>query len=346
MIVTTTEEILKHYETMRQEAVSRWNEGWFCHDLHSHERYKFLSFPSIDALEKFRDYHIGGIGLEVSDYLIDIATLNSLKTFDKLPAPQNQLAARVRGNIAKYHNGEYLKLTEEAPELAKLWKFSANDPTDFGGVRLLLEVDGEKIPVSHFSVRTASRTTNAIKLLKAHQALKPDMSILELGGGFGRSLQMIAQPISAKTLYYVDLPVNLAIAAHYFQRSGDKPVNLVWKEEDACEHSSVNFVAPWLLEKLPGKIDLMLNFLSLHHMPPETHDFYYQNLIKGRVQYLYHENRLVPRFANEGEGSLQISDIRKEARILSSEELIYGRVHDSEGNFVKFVHLRKELLKY
>ena len=346
MIVESANEVLEHYETMRQEAVSRWNEGWFCHDLHSHERYKFLSFPSIEVLKNFRDYYIGGIGLEHSDRQIDMATHQALKPFEKLPPHQEEQVHRTREEIKQYLKVQFEKLVKDSPDLAGLWKFSAHDPDDFGGARIVIKFGEEKISVSPFSIRTASRTVNAILHLNAHQALKPDMSILELGGGFGRSLQMIAQPISAKTLYYVDLPVNLAVASVYFQRASDKPVNVVWTPEDECRQGSVNIIAPWLIDKLPATIDLMLNFLSMHHMPSETHEYYYQNLIKDRVRYLYHENRLEPRVASEGEGSLSHSRIRQAAQLLASEEQIHGFLYDSKGRFVSNIYLQKELLKY
>ena len=43
------------------------DEDWFAAKAHTHERHKFTLFPSIEVLAKFRDYHVGGIGIERQD---------------------------------------------------------------------------------------------------------------------------------------------------------------------------------------------------------------------------------------------------------------------------------------
>ncbi|HBJ94023.1 MAG TPA: hypothetical protein DDZ43_14175, partial [Hyphomonadaceae bacterium] len=67
--------------------------------------------------------------------------------------------------------------------------------------------------------------------------------------------------------YYVDLPLNVGLAATYLEACFPNRVNLVWDETDDVIAGKINVVTPWLIDKIDEPIDLMINFLSLHHMP-------------------------------------------------------------------------------
>ena len=67
----------------------------------------------------------------------------------------------------------------------------------------------------------------------------------------------------------------------------------------------INVVAPCLIDKIDLQIDLMISFLPMRHMPQRTMDFYFARLIAPKFRFFYHENRLVPRSAHEGEGFLE-----------------------------------------
>ena len=63
------EEIYARCPEMFAVASDRGEEDWFGAQAHTHERHKFTLFPSIEVLARFRDYHIGGIGLEILDVM-------------------------------------------------------------------------------------------------------------------------------------------------------------------------------------------------------------------------------------------------------------------------------------
>ena len=128
---------------------------------------------------------------------------------------------------------------------------------------------------------------------------------MELGGGFGKSLADLIRIFPTATAFYVDLPINMAVAAHYLDGRFPGRVNLVWRDTDEAREGMINIVAPWLIDKIDLQIGLMINFLSMHHMPQQTIDFYFGSLIAPKVRFLYHENRLVPRSTDEGEGFLK-----------------------------------------
>ena len=71
-----------------------------------------------------------------------------------------------------------------------------------------------KIFTSAFVIRTAHRGAIASELYNRASDTPPN-TILELGGGFGKSLADLIRIFPAATALYVDLPVNMAVAAHY-----------------------------------------------------------------------------------------------------------------------------------
>ena len=64
------EEIYARGPEMFAAASDRGEEDWFAAQAHNHERQKFTLFPSIEVLAKFRDFQIGGIGLEPQDHML------------------------------------------------------------------------------------------------------------------------------------------------------------------------------------------------------------------------------------------------------------------------------------
>ena len=62
-------------------ASDRGEEDWFAAQAHTHERQKFTLLPSIEVLARFRDYNIGGIGLEPHDFMRSLEKVRFLKKF-------------------------------------------------------------------------------------------------------------------------------------------------------------------------------------------------------------------------------------------------------------------------
>ena len=52
-----------------------------CPSTYTHERQKFTLLPSIEVLARFRDYNIGGIGLEPHDFMRSLEKVALLKKF-------------------------------------------------------------------------------------------------------------------------------------------------------------------------------------------------------------------------------------------------------------------------
>ena len=158
---------------------------------------------------------------------------------------------------------------------------------------------------------------------------------MELGGGFGKSLADLIRTFPQVTAFYVDLPVNMAVAAHYFDGRFPGCVNLVWGETDTVRAGMINVVAPWLIDKIDPPIDLLINFLSMHHMPQRTMDFYFARLIAPKVRFFYHENRLAPRSTQEGEGFMEKTPERAKMDMRHSVQIPWGSKFKTFSEFMR-----------
>ncbi|MEK9595961.1 MAG: putative sugar O-methyltransferase [Rhodospirillaceae bacterium] len=298
-------QVLQRHPRMLQDANRRATEPWFAADQHSHERFKFEARLTADILTSFRGRCYGGIGLEPIDFGLTAESFFTLKE-TTLVKPSESVAdyKSIVEKHAMYFINDLINKAAIFQDFDKrdLLKIIF-DKHLFGADVAFCNIAGEKLPVSIFSARMAPRAMYAKGFYQQHTSA-PLKSVLELGGGFGRCLRDCLAINPIETAYYVDLPLNVGLAATYLEACFPNRVNLVWDETDDVIAGKINIVTPWLIDKINEPIDLMINFLSLHHMPQETMDYYFGNLICPKVKFLYHENRLVPRSTHEGEGSL------------------------------------------
>ena len=333
------DEIYARCPEMFAAASDRADEDWFAAKAHTHERHKFTLLPSIEVLARFRDYQIGGIGIEKSDSLY---LGEPLPLFTKYPEPyltKKDIKANLdhQLNLSKKIINILKCIFEPDGYTNQFQKMFMNNLVEFpdcGGFFIKTKILKNSILTSLFAIRTAHRAAVAAELYTRENDAPPH-TILELGGGFGKSLADLIRIFPAATAYYVDLPVNMAVAAHYFDGRFPGRVNLVWLDTDAVRAGMINVVAPWLIDKIDLPIDLMINFLSMHHMPQQTMDFYFARLIAPKVRFLYHENRLVPWRIHEGEGFLEKTPKRSEMDIRHSIQIPWGT--SGKATFSEFI---------
>lgn len=310
--------LYQQYQEMVAEAQRRAGEPWFLVDRlpgagTSHERTKFLQPPSPEVLDRFRNYKIGGIGIETADYGIDHETWKKLPEFAAFDFPP---VKHDRGIEARLTKAVQQGISDRPPEELRAFMKGADDSIDVGGLKFAIRFNRLLI-CSPFSVRMAQRVARLARMIARH-GLKPDV-LLELGGGHGKTFGDVRSLYGVRTGIYVDLPLNLALAASYLNRVEPGKVNLVWTESSRIEEGMMNLVVPWLLfPKLTMKVDLTINFLSLQHMQAETQEFYLAGL-RERTEWLYHENRIQPRDAVEG--SLETSPSLQAGQCLHDEAI-------------------------
>lgn len=122
-------------------------------------------------------------------------------------------------------------------------------------------------------------------------------TLAEIGGGHGRAMRDLIWMFDVETAFYIDLPLNMLLAARFLGHYFGGRLNVVWNENDRVVEGGVNIVAPWLIDRIETPVDLLVNFLSFHHMSMAALRYYGERLIEPRVSTLYHENRDQPREA-------------------------------------------------
>lgn len=325
--------ILERYRVLLDEALSRRDEPWFSASIMP-ERYEGGKFVELTAevLDRFNNFYIGGIGLEAADYGISTEEHADIAQFAPLAQPSPERILTIE-RTARYTGLTELRNTVEAtPNDVKLWLQAASDQVDSGGHRTILSVHRKLFLMTNHSARLARRIV-AIKNGVGWPET-PVTSVLELGGGHGKTTIDMVGLFNPKITYYVDLPLNMALAARYAELFRPNLAHLVWSEEDEPQPGKFNLVAPWLLHKIKEPVDLMVNFLSLHHMAGATQEHYFANLIEPKVRQLYHENRLHPR--DNYEGALATSSIREKMQLLSSREVFKPEFYTGKlGNLME-----------
>ncbi len=333
--------LIELYTRMAAEAEARAAEPWFRIDRlppsgSSHERAKFQREIPPGVVDRFRDFRIGGIGLEHQDYAMAFADWQSRPDFDRLvddpivrdPEVEQRIQVLVR---------EQLK--NASPDVVRAFLHVLDDSLNIGGRKHVVGFS-RLIVCSMFSLKMAQRALRMLSVLHRHE-VRPK-TLLEIGGGYGKTFSDACALLGVRTGIYVDLPLNLLFAASYLSKLSPGKVNLVWSDEAEIRDGAMNLVAPWLLvDKLKAPVDLALNFLSLQHMQTETQAYYLDALRQNGLSYLYHENRLLPRDQVEGSLSTTLSTLG--ARSVDSQVVVRPKLYDRSG---AEIHIEQDLSIY
>ena len=152
-------------------------------------------------------------------------------------------------------------------------------------------------PVEHFTFEKRNFSRSSLNYLLGLTFLQHSVpgfipsKVLEIGGGFG-TLGEILCKCKIPDLQYIDLdlPPMFSIASQYSKSVFSETE--VYELDDPFERniaidtlSMLNFLPNWSIEKLDGKIDLFVNFISFQEMEPE--------IVKN---YAHHIQRLNPDF--------------------------------------------------
>ncbi|EDP63204.1 hypothetical protein BAL199_30542 [alpha proteobacterium BAL199] len=342
-------QLIELYTRMEAEAEARAVEPWFRIDRlppsgSSHERTKFQREIPPGVVDRFRDFKIGGIGLEPQDYGITLADYLSRPNFDKLvddPIVRDPKAERLIQVLVR----EQLKGAQ--PDVVQAFLHALDDSLNIGGRKHVVGFS-RLIVCSMFSLKMAQRALRMLAVLHRHE-VRPKV-LLEIGGGYGKTFSDACALLGVRTGIYVDLPLNLLLAASYLNKLSPGKVNLVWSDDAEIREGAMNLVAPWLLEeKLAMPVDLALNFLSLQHMQAATQEFYLGILRRNGLGHLYHENRLHPR--DRVEGALAGSASMTAARTLESQVASRPTFYSPDGRRInspdgRGTNLTRELVVY
>lgn len=157
-------------------------------------------------------------------------------------------------------------------------------------------------PVEHWEFdgknysRSALNYILGLALLKKHLVVAPK-TVLEIGGGFGTLGEVLAYS-GIKDIRYidVDIPPTSYIAQYYLTEVLGKENVATYaqlKAEPAIAIDALpiaSVLASWQIEKLQGKVDLFVNFISFQEMEPEIVSNYLQQVARLETTWILLRN--------------------------------------------------------
>lgn len=136
-------------------------------------------------------------------------------------------------------------------------------------------------PIEHFNIegkfysRSALNYLLGLSFLKKHIDLTTCKRVMEIGGGFGTLGEILHKVLPEAQYIDIDIPPTLCCSTHYLtQIVGEDKVSS-YQEINAEGFTELNklksmaILPSWMIEKVTGKIDLFVNFISFQEMEPE-----------------------------------------------------------------------------
>lgn len=312
--------LVELHETLLDGAAAHHHLGW---RPAGGENLKYRFPLDRERLRHFADYAYGGLGFELeNDFLSTVPTKED-------PAPQivknPQAIYEARQKIFQWLDIETKLARHRFQSYEVEWAALLHEPADIGGVFLDLASANPPIRISNQTVRVSWRAP----MLATWLGRAPD-TLLEIGGGHGKFVRDCAVMMPATKLYLTDLPFNLIVQARYLAEYFGDGVNLCLLDEHRVDPDArINLVAPWLLDRIPGPIDTLANFLSFQHMDAANLAWYGDAIEALGVRHVFHINRSTKR---EGyDFGVDEYPFRAAFDIVQRTESPLGKVRHSEG---------------
>jgi putative sugar O-methyltransferase len=165
---------------------------------------------------------------------------------------------------------------------------------------------GKPVEQHHFYGRNFSRSmlnyALGLNFLKQNVDTGDIRTVMEIGGGFGTLGEILLSDDRNKAFYInADIPPVLFYSTYYLQE--------VFGKENVADYSdlkkmdSIDIVklkekykalnlASWQIEKLEGKIDLFVNFISFQEMEPDVVQNYCNHIDRLQPKYILLRNML------------------------------------------------------
>jgi len=120
-------------------------------------------------------------------------------------------------------------------------------------------------------------------------------SVLEIGAGFGGLCNLLAKEKGIHSYYIVDLSENLLIQQYYLCNNGYQVLSWNQRESRNPTIPCVYLLNGEEISELSDQIDLVINTMSMQHMTQMNLDFYFEEINRLNIPYLYLVNRNILR---------------------------------------------------
>jgi hypothetical protein len=185
---------------------------------------KFEYRPTLEAIDWFGDHLFGGIGFEGRDFAVDKRVFGLHRTGVRRPVTSAEDLRRHEAEFERHLRDEYHNLKSEHPHRIDDWVELIADVYDFGGISVDLCVDRRRVKTSFHSIRVGRRAIVGSELMRGRRV----RTMVEIGGGHGRSLRDFVWTFGVETAFYVDLPLNMLLTARFLGHFFPNRLNLVW----------------------------------------------------------------------------------------------------------------------
>ena len=262
---------------------------------------------------------------EASSNLISEISIHGIEHFRSLPkalgffvptygTPGNNFSKEQITELLNQHSDKYPKnkksklalerfLSGQMSALSDYRVLLASDkPDDLPYLHTFSESDvGEPVEYFEFESRYFSRSSMnyilGLAFLKKHLDGDVPRTILEIGGGFG-TLGEVLSNSGIKDLRYIDIdiPPTSFIAQYYLSKVLNKENVATYeqtREQSSIDINSlpqVSVLCSWQIEKLQGKVDLFVNFISFQEMEPHIVKNYLKHVARLGSRWILHRN--------------------------------------------------------
>jgi len=281
-----------------REAASR-----IAHELRTHGMGKFRSLPA--ALGFYvPTYGPPGIGFSREQAVLLME--DACRRLPQSRKPQLAIGQFLSGELAALNDYRVLLAADNPARLPHLHTFSESE---IGAPVEQLVFDGRR-----FS-RSSLNYLLGLALLKKHLDGDVPRTILEIGGGFGTLGEVLAAARIPDLRYVdIDIPPNSYVAQHYL--SGVLGAENVSTYANTRDHNAIDIgqlrpasaLCAWQIEKLQGKVDLFVNFISFQEMEPPVVRNYLQQVSRLGPRWMLLRNMREGKQVRDGAGTVGVCE--------------------------------------
>lgn len=226
------------------------------------------------------EVNANGLSKEVSDGLIALKEDKAITS--KQRAFIDDILSGTQMAFADYRTFLAANLNKIPSPLLSFSESSVGNPIEH------YEFDGKKYS------RSALNYLLGLSFLSNHVDLASLKNILEIGGGFG-TLGEITKKVLPQTKYIdIDIPPTLFASTYYLQEvfGCDYFTSVRQTEEDHYidGFKPLTVLPSWEIEKLQGKVDLFVNFISFQEMEPEIVQNYLNHVVRLKTEWVLLRN--------------------------------------------------------